>query len=486
MTSSIQTSLTLLFILFLSACTTVGPDYIKPDKPTSIDWSSQSEHLAFVNDNNALREWWKQFNDPLLTRLINKAIDNNLDIQIARTRLLEARAGRKLARSFSLPQINSSGEFQRRSLSREAATPEAGLNQAGIIDRQNDFFELGFDASFEIDIFGGNRRRLEAARARISAAEEGVREIQTAIVAEVGRAYMEIRGTQYERLILKQNLALQQETVNITEQNKQAGLANALDVSRALANLEATDARIPELDARIRANSYAIALLTGNLPEAWLNDLQDDKRFVGLPNIVPTGLPPELLRRRPDIRRSERELAASNAEAGVAISDLYPKFFFSGLGALQSNNTGALFSSSAFAFGIGPAISLPIFQGGKIRANIEDKKAERSRAEINYEKSILTALNEVETNLTTYANQKRALQSLERSVAAAREAATLARKLYRDGLGLFLDVLDAERQLRDLENQFAKQQTSTAVTLIALYKSLGGGWNNEMTIAGNT
>ncbi len=468
----------ILSSLLLSACT-VGPDYVKPDKATSTDWGSQSEQLQFVSDDNALRAWWDQFDDPMLTSLINRAIDNNLDIEIARTRLLEARAGRKRARSFSLPQINSSASYQRLSLSQETDSAESGLNQAGLIERQSNLYEVGFDASFEIDIFGGNRRRVEAASARIDAAEEGIREVQTAIVAEVGRAYMEIRGVQFERHVLNTNLELQNETLRITEQNKQAGLANALDVSRARAQVEATAARIPELDARIEANSYAIALLTGELPDAWLEPLKEVQSIAGLPEIIPAGLPIELLRRRPDIRRTERELAASNADVGVAISDLYPKFFLSGLGALQSNSTGSLFSSSAFAFGIGPAISLPIFQGGRIRANIEGKKAVRSRAELIYEKSILTALSEVETNLSSYGRQKQALATLEKSVEAARTAAVLARKLYQDGLGQFLDVLDAERELRNLENELARQRTSTAVTLIALFKSLGGGWSES-------
>ena len=208
-----------LSVLFVSGCT-VGPDDIRPDKATSTDWSSQPEQLQFVADDNALRTWWDQFEDPLLTTLIGRAIENNLDIEIARTRLLEARAGRKRARSFSLPQINSSASYQRLSLSQETDTAEAGLNQAGLIDRQSNLYEIGFDASFEIDIFGGNRRRVEAATARIDAAEEGIREVQTGIVAEVGRAYMEIRGVQFERQVLNANLGLQKETLRITQQNK--------------------------------------------------------------------------------------------------------------------------------------------------------------------------------------------------------------------------------------------------------------------------
>ncbi len=469
--------------LLLVGCT-VGPDYVRPQSETSQQWNANTEGLLLATDSQQLTRWWQQFDDPLLEELVTAAMQNNLDLEIARTRLLEARAGRKLARSFSLPQINNSTAYQRQSFSTETASPEAGLSNAGLIDRQNDQYEVGFDASFEVDLFGGNRRRNEAAIARENAANEGIREVQVAVLAEVGRAYMEIRGLQFEKQTLLNNISLQQETLNLTRLNRETGLATAFDVDRLQSLLDSTRAQLPAIEARIDANIFALGLLTGELPARWLETLRNSRPLLTTPTLVEAGLPPEILRRRPDIRRSERELAAASADVGVAISELYPRFFLSGLGAFQSQTASNLFTSSAWAFAVGPMMQLPLFQGGRLRANIEDKEADLLRAELNYEKSILNALTEVDSKLAEYSSLQRALINLSSAVEAARSAAERAKKLQRDGLGNSLDVLDAERELRNIENSYARQQTSAAITLIALYKSLGGGWEEDTSQQG--
>ncbi len=469
--------------LLLGGCT-VGPDYARPQSQTPQKWSANTEGVLLTLDSKQLTRWWQQFDDPLLEQLITEAMENNLDLEIARTRLLKARAGRKLARSFSLPQLNSSSAYQRRSFSTETASPEAGLSNAGLIDRQNDQYEVGFDASFEVDLFGGNRRRNEAAMAREGAASEGIQEVQVAVLAEVGRAYMEIRGLQFEKQTVLNNISLQQETLKLTNLNRETGLATAFDIDRLQSLLDSTRAQLPAIEARIDANIFALGLLTGELPARWLETLRLSSPLLTTPTLVEAGLPPEILRRRPDIRRSERELAAASADVGIAISELYPRFFLSGIGAFQSQTTGNLLTSSAWAFAVGPMVQLPLFQGGKLRANIKDKEADLLRAELNYEKSILNALAEVDSKLAEYSSLQRALTHLFSAVEAARSAAERAKKLQRDGLGNSLDVLDAERELRNIENSYARQQTSAAITLIALYKSLGGGWEEDTSRQG--
>ena len=342
--------LPVICMLYLQACT-VGPDYLKPESNTTQDWSADvaTAEIQLTDASGDLAEWWVLFEDSLLTELINAAMENNHDIRIAETRILEARAGRKRARAFQLPQLNNSNNYQRRSFSIETSSSEAGLFNANpdLIDRQSDLYEIGFDASYEIDLFGGNRRRNEAARARLDSANEGLREMQATVVAEVGRAYMELRGAQDQLNVLKQNLHLRRDTLEIVERNQSTGLGNILDTERARARVESVNAQLPQVEANIRINSYVLALLTGELPDKWLKQLETPQQIKPLPDIIPAGLPPELLRRRPDIRRLERQLAASTAEVGVAVSQLYPRFFLNGLAALQSETASGLLGNSA-------------------------------------------------------------------------------------------------------------------------------------------
>ena len=466
----------LVYVCLVTSACTVGPDYVKPDISAAENWHSQTS-INIDKDMDSLIEWWSLFDDPLLDDLIRATASNNLDVKIAKTRLQRARSARRSARARQLPNINASSEFRKRQISEETASAEAGLNQAGLIERQTNQYELGFDASFEIDIFGGTRRLIESTEADIIAADLSVAEVRTTVLAEVGRAYWQLRGAQYQYNVLQANLDIQVQTLDIIKNNQRIGLSTSFDVQRISADVAATQATLPTIDAIIRANAYAIDLLTGEPSGHWLQKLQQYDGFFEFGQSVPIGIPADVLRRRPDIRRSEQQLISANARVGVAIADLYPKFFLSGIGALQAENTGDLISATAFAFSLGPTVSLPLFQGGRIQANIDDKRAEYERSLYEYEQSILRALNEVETQLTRYDKQLKVVESMKQAVHASRNAAILARQLYKDGITPLLVQLDAERELRAIEIDYVSQQTTAMVTLIALFKSLGGGWD---------
>jgi NodT family efflux transporter outer membrane factor (OMF) lipoprotein len=343
--------------------------------------------------------------------------------------------------------------------------------------REQNAFEAGFDASWEIDVFGGVKRDKQAALADVQAAEEGRREVLVTLLADVGRSYLELRGTQEQLRILEETVASEQDTLDIAKARFEAGLGTELDVARAEGLLRANEAERPVLERQARQAIYRLGVLLGKEPGALAKELETPAEIPPVPPEVPLTLPSELLSRRPDLKRAERELAAATARVGVARADLFPRFSILGSFGRRSEDAGDLTKGASQFWNVTPAVRWPIFSGGRIRANIRVQDARQEQALLQYEKDILTALEEVENALSAHARDRARQDSLRAAVAANRRALDLATDRYTSGLESFLSVLDAERSVYAAEDQLVRSEKNTAVTLIAVYKALGGGWS---------
>jgi NodT family efflux transporter outer membrane factor (OMF) lipoprotein len=451
-----------LLLLPTLACA-VGPNYTKPQIPVPKAWN---EAVPMAASAESLARWWTEFQDPTLDRLVNEAVAGNLDLKIAAARIREARAARGIAASAGLPQVAVNGAYAR------THNPPFG-------PREQNVFEAGFDASWEIDVFGGVKRDKEAALADVQAAEEGRREVLVTLLADVGRSYMELRGTQQRLRILEETVTAERDTLDIARARFEAGLGAELDVARAEGVLRANEAERPVLEREARAAVYRLGVLVGKEPSALAKELETPAAIPPVPPEIPMTLPSELLSRRPDLKRAERELAAATARIGVARADLFPRFSILGSFGRRSQDIGDVKNGGAQFWNVIPAVRWPIFSGGRIRANIEVQNARQERALLQYEKQILTALEEVETALSAHTRERSREASLRAAVDSTRRALALATDRYTSGLENFLSVLDAERSVYAAEDQLVRSEKTTAVTLIAVYKALGGGWSSE-------
>ena len=462
------------FILLIFGCS-VGPDY---QAPTSVMPGAWIEGVNVEIDVQPaeLARWWGEFNDPLLDSLIERAAKSNLDIALAEARVREARALYGVTAAGAWPTVDVSDSYERIRTSENAFAAGRVAPQGGGNLEQN-LFRTGFDSSWEIDLFGATRRRVEAAQAGVDAAVEDRRAVLVTLLGDVAKNYIDLRGLQRRLAVAQANLRAQQETARLTKIRFDAGLANDLDAAQAEGLAQQTAAQIPALESALKQTAYRLDLLLGDQPGALANELTLDAPIPALPPTAHVGLPTELLRRRPDIRRAERQLAAATAEVGAATADLYPKFSLTGAFGLQSVSASDWFTGRSRFWSIGPTISWPIFDAGKIRANIEVRNAQQEQALRNYEKSVLTALGDVESALVNYAKEQSRYRSLFEATAANRRAFELANELYRQGLVAFLNVLDAERTRYVTENDLAQSEANMASNLVVLYKALGGGWD---------
>ena len=456
-------------ILSLTACT-VGPDFEQPTMQVD-SWVSprSAEQQQATNIT-----WWQVFNDPMLDELIQQVATSNLDIATARQRVLEARAMRGVARSSLLPSIGSSGGYSRRKLSEN----DPNFIQAPGVDisQIQNVYDAGFDASWEVDLFGGNRRALESATATLEGIEALRRSVVLSVLAETARHYVELRSQQKQIALLRRNAELQQETLTLVKASYDSGLSRNVDVTRAKAQLANTEALIPNIEADIRATSYQIAVLTGQQPGALWNVLKTSKPLPAPQEVVPLGLKSDLLRQRPDIQRAEKNLAAATADVGVAVARLYPSFNITGGIGFLAADTGDLFESASETFLFSPFINFPIFEGGRLRAQIKAAEARNSIAAIAYEQTVLNALAETESALIRYAKEQETRVKRRDAVEASKQSVQQINALYEQGLTQFINVLDAERVLTESQQALVQSETQALTKLITVYKSLGGGW----------
>lgn len=447
--------------LLLAGCA-VGPDYEEPRPSVPVSWSSGKSETA------DLSEWWTRYRDPMLSSLTERALAMNLDRREARARVREARAFRGAALGGLLPQTGVGGGYTRARASENGPIPSDG--------KEGDLYDAGFDAAWEIDVFGGNRRRLEAASADLDASVEAERDVQVSLAAETARNYIALRGIQSRIAIAQESVQTQRRIADLTRTRFDAGLATELDVARAEAHVSTVGSIIPSLEAEARRTIHALAVLLGQEPGALVRELSDRRPIPAAPAEIPIGLPSDLLRRRPDLRRAERELAAATARVGVATAELYPKFFLLGLFRFQSVGATDLFAAGSRAWSFGPSVEWALFQGGRLRAHVEAQEARREQALIRFERTLLHALREVEDALIAHIQEQVRRTALLNAVSSQRKAVELAEQRYTQGLVDFLAVLDAQRSLYEARDALAQSEQAVAAHSVALFKSVGGGW----------
>lgn len=477
----------LLGLCLLSGCT-VGPNHAEPVTLAPGAWpESPAGTLAAAEPD--LRTWWARFEDPTLNDLVGRALEGNLDLREAAARVREARALRGVAASDQFPTINvgASASYSRDSENAfgngGGGSGGGGSNSAG---QENDLYDAGFDAAWEIDVFGRVRRSVEAADADLAASLESERDVRVILVAEVARTYMELRASQSRLEIANQNVSTQKETLELSQDRLGAGLGTELQVSQATTQLESTRSQIPVLMAQVRRAAHRLDVLLGQQPGT-LRDELGSAQVPPSPELVQIGLPAELLRRRPDIRRAERELAAATARVGVATADLYPRLTLNGSFGVQSEDTGNLFDASSRTWSVGPlAVRWPIFTAGRVRSAIRVNEARQEQALIAYERTVLLAYEEVANALVSYARVRERRESLTRAMLASATAVELSQDLWTRGLTDFLNVLDSQRALFLLQDQLAESAAEEATSLVAIYKALGGGWDDQAVAAASS
>ena len=456
-------------ILILTGCATVGPDYVPPKKSVSKDWHTQLKGGLTTEemDPQTLAAWWMTFNDPGLSSLIDRAVLGNLDLKKALARVRESRARRGMAKADLFPTLDATGSGNWRRSDKDTGS-----------GKTSDLFAATFDAGWELDIFGGVRRSVEAAGADLQAIQDGLRDVLVSLLAEVALNYLDVRTFQVRLTVAEANLEAQSETYQLTQWRYGAGLSDELAVQQARYNLENTRSQIPTLRTRLEEAMNRIAVLLGEQPGKVHAELEKREPIPVAPLEVAVGVPADILRRRPDIQRTERELAAQTARIGVATADLYPKFTLSGSIGLEVLSLSNLSSSGTWSLSGGPRISWAIFKPGAIRQNIEVQSALQEQALIQYEAAILGALEEVENALVAYAGEQQRRDDLRKATRAAQKTVELAQHKYQAGLTDFSNVLDGQRSLLSFEDQLAQSDGAVTSNLVRLYKALGGGWTS--------
>jgi len=452
----------------------VGPDYHSSTTRTPVAWSSPVVN-GLTDKVSAPSSWWSWFNDPEFDSLVQRAARSNLDLRVAEARLRQSRAVREMGAANFWPSMDASGSYARERFSE---------NQPffGVLPLPPNFpfeysvYKAGFDASWEIDLFGGKRRALEAATAEWEGAIEARNDAMVSLLAEVARNYVELRGGQWRLEIAHRSLKLQQEASELVRARFQTGVASELDVTRSAALLAGVRATIPPLDTAVRRAVYGIAVLLGQEPGELVAELSPPMTVPPKPREVPIGLPSDLLRRRPDVRRAERQLAAETARIGVATAEWFPKLSLTGNAGVESISFGKLFTPGSVFWSLGPSVQWRALDFGRVRAEVQAQTAVQEAALATYEKTVLISLQEAENAVVAYAQEQNRRQALADEVAENRRSLDMANARYAGGRVNFLEVLDVRRSLYQSEDLLAASDQAVSLDLIALYKALGGGW----------
>ena len=462
-------ALTILLVsAVLSACM-VGPNFQKPATTLPAEWSGPTVAPQPVTAAEAeLTHWWTLFDDPILVVLVESAVRSNLELKQAEARIRQARAARGVVAAGRGPTGDATGTYQR------SRTASAGSGQSkGDIANQ---YQAGFDAGWELDFFGGVRRAVEAADADLQAALETRRDVLVTLTAEVARNYIDLRAFQQRIAIARQNLATQKHSAALTRRRFQGGFAGGLDVANADAQVATTASQLPLLESAARQSIYSLSVLLGMDPAALLPELSPAEAIPAAPPPPPPGVPADLLRRRPDIRRAEAEIHADTARIGVATADLFPKFTIFGAAGVRSTDFSSWLTWDGRVWSFGPSVSWNVFDMGRTRSNIELQQVLQDQSLIVYRQTVLNALQEVENALIASAKEAEHRRALVEAVAANRKAVDLATMLYTQGHTDFLNVLDAQRSLYASEDALVQSTGSVSTNLVALFKALGGGW----------
>ncbi|MDJ0710064.1 MAG: efflux transporter outer membrane subunit [Woeseiaceae bacterium] len=459
--------------LIVGGCA-VGNEYVAPEDSVAARWI---EPMAGEASGDLPQRWWARFQDDVLNDHLERAALQNLDIKTATARIDEARALRGIARSAFWPQVSLGASFTQFEQSIDSPSGAGALISAGISERDIDFYNASLDASWEIDLFGSTRRRVDEANANLEGTIAEREAVRLTALAETAGAYFELRGSQQRLAIIESNIAAQQRTLDLTRRKVDAGLGRKIDQLRAEAQLDAIAAEVPALRASIRASTYRLGVLTGQRPEDMVDEVAVSGTLPAAPRAIPVGIRADLLKRRPDIAAAERQLAAAAAATNIARTDFFPRLVLNASYGFEAENADDIGSSNARTTGLVPFVSWPVFQGGRLRANLESAEARTQQAALQYEKSVLTALADAESAITAYAEELRSFERLDSAAEASREAASIAQQLYEKGLADFLTVLDADQRRDQAEDQRTQSHTRLMLNLVRVYKALGGGWD---------
>jgi len=461
-------------LALLAGCA-VGPNYQPPAEQPPPTWATRLSGGESANPAT-LESWWASFKDPELEALMSAAVRSNLTLRVAEEHVREARAARDVVAGGRWPSAAASAAYSK---NRYGANSYPPLGLFPGIPLDYNLYNVGFDASWELDLFGGVRRALEASSAEVGAAEYAWRDVLVSVLAEVARNYINARAYQERLDITRESIAAQQAIVELIRSRYRSGLANDLEVEQATALLTATQAQLPALQSGYAQSVHHLSVLLGENPGAMLERMSRATPIPLTPPVVPVGLPSDLLRRRPDVQRAERMIAASTAQIGVAQADLFPKFSLVGSLGLTSTSTSNLLEYASRYWSAGPTIQWNLLAGGSLRANVRVQRARAEQALDGYRQTVLVALEDAENALVAYAQEQTRRESLAQSVQASETAFRLSSELYRSGLVDFLNVLDAERTLYEAQDALVGSTESVSVDLVQLYKALGGGWQND-------
>lgn len=469
------TALLLLLPVLAGGCGVVGPDYTKPKVSVPSEWPDSELNNDAEAQDSSLAEWWKTLDDPILDRLVEQALSGNREIRIALTRIRQARAGLGVAAKALDPSVEGSAQYRRT----QSGTPNADDDDPFLFTSGSDYYDVGFDAAWELDLFGKKYRNIEAAVADLQSDEEGLRNVLISLVSEVASNYVRLRTFQQQLEIVNRNLDLQEQVLSVLEDQAKVGLISRLQVQQSKYNIENTRSRIPGYRISIEETLNTLAILLGRTPGDMHQELGDPTP-IPVPEVeLAIGIPADILRRRPDIRRAERELAAQTARIGAATADLYPSFRLGGSLGMSAASLNSFFSDNSPGLSIIPFISVPVFNRDRIRDQIEIQNAIQERYLIEYESTVQDAVKEVRDALIAYGEEQKRNIILERGAKEARSALDIADEQYRAGLVSFINVLDAQRALLTFEESQVNSQGSVTQDLIRLYKALGGGWDTK-------
>ena len=491
-TRSLARPLSLLTLaLWLAGCA-VGPDYEAPKPQLPGGYHLLDAQEASKTAPGAVNtRWWQTFNDPQLNSLIDRAVEGNLTLQQAVLRIAGARQELAQARGGLFPSLNGSAKVTRQQLGLEGLLKANGVadqldsetaSQLSSLEQPVTLYQGSFDASWELDLWGKVRRQVELADAQTQAAIEQRNDALVSLEAEVARAYLQLRGAQATVATLEQQIAVAQQSWELTQSQQRNGLAPLTDVENARAQLSSLQAQLPQYQSQARQAMNGLAVLLGKTPGALDNELFTPKAMPALPQIVPVGIPATLARRRPDIRQAEATLHAQTANIGVSVAQLFPSLSLTGQLGVRNTDVSYLDNWSSHFYSVGPSLSIPIFQGGRLVSSVKLARAQQASAALDYRQTVLTALQDVENALVSYRADQARVTALDETTGSLQRAFDLASDSYRQGISTFIDVLDAQRQLAQAQEQATQARMQSALDLVALYKALGGGWETYQNV----
>ena len=467
----------LIFTFALTGCV-VGPDYVPPQIQLPAQWTEAATSKQILH----LQDWWKTFSDPVLNQLIQQATQSNLDLKLAESRIRASRSQYNATIAAALPSLSSHSSASRRLNSSSTGGSSSGVGSSfGVGNQLINIFQIGFDAAWEIDLFGGTQRALEVAEANSAFEEENRRDKLVTLLAEVARNYIQLRANQQMQRITQENIHSQEQSLNLIRVRQKAGLISEVDAAQSEAQLATLKTQLPMYETATKQAIHAIALLLGQTPDKLGADLKNSGAIPLSKNPALADLPSELLRRRPDIRMAEHKLIASNAEIGIAVNEQYPKINLSAFLGLQNTNI-ANFTPIGKSWSTAATLTMPIFNWGRIQSNIKVKEALNEQALITYQSTVLNAFKEVEDALVAQVQERQRAVDLEQSLKSQKLLVALATERYRKGLSSYLEVLDAQRGVYQAQREQLDGLAKQSLQLVALNKALGGGWlDSEMS-----